>query len=245
MIISQKLMTSNPCYKQGKSISPTGLMLHSVGCPQPDAQVFIRQWDRSTYTASAVHGIIDGNTGVIYQTLPWTMRGWHCGGKANDTHIGVEMAEPSCITYTSGNAFTVSDLASARAVAERTYTAAVELFAYLCGLYHIRPGSIISHAEGATIGVASGHGDPEHLWRGLGLPYTMDRFRTDVAASLSSATKPALPPDVGADFWAADAIRWTIDTGIMHGFPDGTFRPDEPVTRAQMAAILHRLEDNK
>jgi len=36
-------------------------------------------------------------------------------------------------------------------------------------------------------------------------------------------------------------IEWCADNGIASGYADGTFRPNEPVTRGQMAAFMHRL----
>ncbi len=42
--------------------------------------------------------------------------------------------------------------------------------------------------------------------------------------------------------WAEKAIRWAIKKELMIGRPDGTFRPDEPVTRAELALVLQRLE---
>lgn len=61
------------------------------------------------------------------------------------------MCEPACITYTGGATFKCSNLATAKAVAERTYKAAVELFAMLCKEFHLDPladGVVISHKEG-------------------------------------------------------------------------------------------------
>ena len=194
MKIVQSILTKNPCYTAGRKITVKGLMLHSVGCPQPKASVFISSWNSPSYDNACVHGFIDGNDGTVYQTLPWNHRGWHCGsgskGSGNNTHIGVEMCEPACIRYTSGLNFTCSNLAAARAVAKRTYEAAVELFAYLCKQYNLNPaadGVIISHREGHSRGIASNHGDPEHLWKGLGLGYTMDGFRKDVKAAMGGA----------------------------------------------------------
>ena len=93
MNITKSILTKNPCYKAGKTIKVKGLMLHSVGCPQPSASAFIKSWN--TESASVcVHGFIDANTGEVYQTLPWDRRGWHCGSTANGTHIGIEMCEP-------------------------------------------------------------------------------------------------------------------------------------------------------
>ena len=191
MKLVKSILTKNPCYTAGRKITVKGLMLHSVGCPQPKASVFINSWNSPSYSNACVHGFIDGNDGTVYQTLPWNHRGWHCGsgsrGSGNNTHIGVEMCEPACIKYTSGSNFTCANLSAARAVAKRTYEAAVELFAMLCKEYDLNPLAdevIISHAEGHKRGIASNHGDPEHLWRQLGMGYTMDVFRKDVKAAM-------------------------------------------------------------
>lgn len=189
MKIVQNILTKNPCYKAGKKITVKGLMLHSVGCPQPSASVFIENWNDSNYKKACVHAFIDGNNGKVYQTLPWNHRGWHCGGSANNTHIGVEMCEPACIRYTNGTTITCTDRITARAVVQRTYDNAVLLFAHLCAMYKLDPmKDIISHKEGASKGVASNHSDPEHLWKQLGMGYTMNTFRKAVKAAMHSNT---------------------------------------------------------
>lgn len=190
MEIIQSILDQNPCFKAGKQITVKGLMLHSVGCPQPNAETFVRQWNNPESSRACVHAFIDGNTGKVYQTLPWEHRAWHCGGNGNNTHIGVEMCEPACIRYTGGASFTCSDREAAMAVVRRTYGTAVELFAFLCKQYGLDPlgdGVIVSHKEGHERGIASGHGDPDHLWEGLNAEYSMDGFRRDVAAALGQA----------------------------------------------------------
>lgn len=201
MKLVESILTKNPCYTAGRKITVKGLMLHSVGCSQPKASVFINSWNSPSYNNACVHAFIDGNDATIYQTLPWNHRGWHCGsgnkGSGNNTHIGVEMCEPACIKYTGGSSFTCSDKATAKAVAKRTYEAAVELFAYLCKKYNLDPtadGVIISHREGHSRGIASNHGDPEHLWNGLSMGYTMDGFRKAVKAAMNGS---GFAPDTG------------------------------------------------
>ncbi|MGG6240058.1 S-layer homology domain-containing protein [Nodosilinea sp. AN01ver1] len=44
--------------------------------------------------------------------------------------------------------------------------------------------------------------------------------------------------DVGNSYWARPFIESLAEDEIIAGFPDGTFRPDQPVTRAQFAAIV-------
>lgn len=189
--IIKKYMTKNTCYISAQRRQVKGLMLHSIGCAQPRAEVLINNYNSPDTGGVAVHGFIDGNTGQIFQTLPWDYRAGHCGsgsrGSANNTHIAIEMCEPGCIKYTGGASFTCSDPATAKAVAKRTYHSAVQLFAMLCKMYGLNPradGVVISHSEGHSRGIASNHGDPEHLWRGLGLGYTMDQFRADVSAAM-------------------------------------------------------------
>src|SRR5699024_5536890 len=61
MKLVESFLTKNPCYTAGKKITVKGLMLHSVGCPQPKASVFINSWNSSSYNNACVHGFIDGN----------------------------------------------------------------------------------------------------------------------------------------------------------------------------------------
>jgi len=216
--IIESILTNNPCYKKGKKITVKGLMLHSVGCPQPSAQVFVKNWNKSSYDRACVHGFIDANTGDVYQTLPWNYRGWHCGsgknGSGNNTHIGVEMCEPGCIKYTGGSTFTCSDMAKAKAAVKRTYDSAVELFAMLCKQYKLDPlkdGVIVSHKEGHARGIATNHGDPEHLWTQLKTGYTMDGFRRAVKAAMEGTAAPAEPAAATAN-GAAYRVRVTAST---------------------------------
>ena len=198
MDLVKSYLTENPCFKANvnradsryttfQDRGPTGIMLHSVGCAQPNAQVFLANWNKPSYTAACVHAFIDANTGTIYQCLPWNYRGWHAGHQiGNNTLIGVEMCESKGIRYSSGAKFTVVDWALAQTDASRTYHAAVELFADICTRYSLNPdNAILSHREGGIRGIASGHVDPEHYWSGLELPYTMDGFRAAVKAKMA------------------------------------------------------------
>ncbi|NEQ42608.1 MAG: S-layer homology domain-containing protein [Leptolyngbya sp. SIOISBB] len=46
--------------------------------------------------------------------------------------------------------------------------------------------------------------------------------------------------DVSANYWAREFITSLAARDIIAGFPDGTFRPNEPVTRAQYAAMVRQ-----
>lgn len=45
-------------------------------------------------------------------------------------------------------------------------------------------------------------------------------------------------PDVPTDHHAADSIQFLTDRGIIEGFPDNTFRPENAVTRAEASRII-------
>ena len=192
--ITESIMTLNPCYTANKKIEVQGIFLHSIGCPQPDAKVIIKDWNRKDYNTACVHGFIDGNTGEIFQTLPWDHRGWHCGkgsnGSGNNTHIGIEMCEPKCIKYTKGATFECSNKEEAITVSKRTWDSAVKLFAYLCEQFNLDPlkdGVILGHAEGYKRGISSNHGDPAHMWEQLGMTgYSMDSFRKAVKDEMNA-----------------------------------------------------------
>lgn len=47
-------------------------------------------------------------------------------------------------------------------------------------------------------------------------------------------------PDVASTEWYGKAVAWGADHGIVKGYDDGTFAPNESITREQMAAILYR-----
>ena len=230
MQIIQRFLTKNDCYIANvnridsryvnfQKYGPSGLMLHSVGCPQPSADVFLTNWNKPG-VQKMVHAFVDANTGIVKQAQPWNYRGWHCAGSGNNTHIGVEMCESSAIRYISGINIEVLDAAKARADCERTYKAAVELFAFLCKMFALDPMTkICSHKEGYYMGIASGHQDPEHYWRGVGMPYTMDKFRSDVKNKVEDVfdmTENELNALVEAKIAAAEArIRSQYETKLQ------------------------------
>ena len=46
--------------------------------------------------------------------------------------------------------------------------------------------------------------------------------------------------DVAAEAWYAPAVAWAAGTGVTDGMGDGTFAPDAPLSREQMATFFHR-----
>ena len=190
MKINKLFLTNNDCYKAGKKIAVKGIMVHSTGANNPwlkrylpdDGKIGKNQYGNHWDTARpggiqvCVHGFIgklaDGSV-ATYQTLPWNHRGWHAGGKANDTHIGFEICEDGLSDSTYFNA---------------VYKEAVELCAFLCKEYGLTEKDVICHSEGYKKGIASNHGDVMHWFTRHGK--NMDTFRADVKNLLSGASVP-------------------------------------------------------
>ena len=190
--IVEMIATQNPCYKAGRYLSPEGEMLHSVGCPQPDPLVFVKLWNKSD-AKTCVHAVV-GKDPVVYVTLPLDTVGWHCGkgskGSGNNFLISLEMTEPSTIKYIGGsNWIETGNGANTKSHVLATYQNAVEFFAYLgkkYGFNVLNSDVVMSHKEGHYKGIASGHGDVEHIWNKFGL--SMNQFRADVKAVMDGKT---------------------------------------------------------
>jgi len=99
----------------------------------------------------------------------------------------------------------------------------VHHMAYLYGYEDgtIRPNANITRAEVAAI-----------FFRLL---------KTDIRRE--NATRECSYSDVPTDAWYRQQVATMTKLGILKGYPDGSFRPNEPITRAEMATILARLVD--
>lgn len=56
----------------------------------------------------------------------------------------------------------------------------------------------------------------------------------------SPAAGSASFTDVAKGQWYADGVAWASANGVVTGYPDGSFRPNDTITREQMAAILYQ-----
>lgn len=210
MTVRQQLAVRNDCYRRNQVEmekapaerdpryaryyrGPRGVMVHSTGAENPNLRRYVQpddgmlgvnpnenDWNRPGLDV-AVHafiGLTQSGEVAAYQILPWEYRAWHCGGDANDTHLSFEICE---------------DNLGDRDYFERTYQAAMELAAELCRKFDLdplAPGVIISHAEGAKLGIASNHADVGHWWGRFGV--SMDDFRAGVAQRLQKEEEPAM-----------------------------------------------------
>ena len=185
--ITEKYCTGNRRYKAAQTFSPQGVVLHSIGTPQPSADVLWNYWQNDG-SAYVVHYMVDDSK--ILHCMPDNYKCWHVGSPGNSKWIGIEMGEPSQIKYTSGATFTVSDLAAAQAYCEKTYKNAVWLIAHLCKKYGWDPMTQVwTHYEITKQKLSNtDHVDPQHLWNGLGMGYDLATLKRDVKAAMSGSS---------------------------------------------------------
>jgi N-acetylmuramoyl-L-alanine amidase len=175
MKIVKKLMVKNDCFKAGRTIKVEGLLLHSTSTPKIMAKDWYERWNKPGIS-KCIHAFVDDKE--VYQYLPWNHRGWHAGGSANNTHLGVEMCEPA-------------DLKD-KVYFNKVYSNAVELFAKLCKENNLTEKDILDHSEGHKKGIASNHGDVMHWFPKHGK--NMDDFRADVKKALAAVNAPKPRP---------------------------------------------------
>jgi len=176
-----KFMTRNDCYTAGRKIIPKGIMVHSTATPGVMAKAWYSRWNKSYQSGEinrqvCVHAFVDDKE--IWQYLPWNHRGWHAGGKANDTHIGLEICEPGGFIYSGGSSMVGYDVKKNEVYFRLAWKNAVALCVYLCLEYGLTEKDIISHAEGHQKGIASNHADVTHWFPKHS--ESMDSFRKAV-----------------------------------------------------------------
>lgn len=66
------------------------------------------------------------------------------------------------------------------------------------------------------------------------------RHKSQIVGIARPQYKPEEIDDI-TGHWAEESIRWCMGHELLQGYPDGSFQPDKPVTRAELATVLRRL----
>ena len=88
-------------------------------------------------------------------------------------------------------------------------------------------------------GVTNGTGNGTFQPNGSCTRAQLAAFLWRLAGEPESTQDPTFT-DVSADAWCAKALRWAAEQGIVTGYADGSFHPDQTVTRIQAVAMLYR-----
>lgn len=196
MDVTQYYQTKNPCYKAGRKITPSGIVVHSTGANNPNLKRYVgpddgilgknrynNHWNNedADKCMHAFIGKVEDGSVRIYQTLPWDHRCWGVGsgkkGSYNASHIQFEICE---------------DNLTNEEYYKEAFTLAKQLCAYLCEKYGIDTENIVGHYEAAEAGYGSNHADPRNWQKKFG--DSMDQFRADVKALLGKVDADVTPP---------------------------------------------------
>lgn len=201
------MQTNSTCYKQTRKMIPVGILWHSTGANNPWLSRYVQPTDGSANYDKDIAKIgkntngndwnhidvsaglnawigkfADGTVGTV-QTMPWDYRPWGCAsgsnGSCNNGWIQFEICE---------------DNLQDKEYAEKVYSEAVALTAYLCKEYKIKPDgfvringvdvpTITCHNDAAKLGFASDHADINH-WFPKILGRSMAEVRRDVGMAM-------------------------------------------------------------
>lgn len=244
-------------YAQALSDEPNYQYLQSV----IGVNTNYNSWNQLANNYVGVHGfcgkMADGHVQFI-QTLPWYTQAWHVGQgwsgySLNNYYIGIEMCEDGLWDQN---------------YCKQVYDEMVEVIAYLCvyfgwnvyGCNYIGGQQIpviTTHAQGSRLGVASSHCDPENWWPHFG--YTIEQFRNDVQACINKGQEDDIVTQEefnqmmntylgelakkNTSDWAANAMNWAKQEGILVGDEAGNDMGQKFMTRQELAAVLQRILD--
>lgn len=184
--ITTKFMVRNDCFREDRTIEVKGIVVHSTATPGRMADSWYEEWNKSYEKGEAerevcVHAFLDDKG--VQQYLPWNHRGWHAGGKANNTHIGFEICEPAGLVYNEEHdAIIEIDVDGTREYFEKAYDNAVKLCVLLCRQFGLTEKDIVCHCEAHELGIASDSQDVMHWWKFY--DKDLDDFRADVKKGL-------------------------------------------------------------
>lgn len=167
------------------------------------------------------------------KTGEWNMSGWlgSLNGKfpsAGMDTVAVADGDVVCVQYTCDGTHT-----------DPPHTAPEHVCAQYTDLKNdwARAGICYAIDHGIMTGTATNVFSPD-------LPMSRAMLVTMLWRVASSPAAAAADfPDVAGGTWYTDAVAWAQETGIVDGYPDGTFAPMKAVSREELATILHRYAE--
>lgn len=217
--------------RQGSKIS--WLVIHDTGNPSRGADADAHRRFFSSKRKSSAHYFVDDKQ--IIQIIGDSQASWHCGdnqgkgralnGCKNTNSIGIEL----CINQDGDY--------------DKAYKNLVELVKNLMVKFKIDLDHVCRHYDVSRKRCPGTFFD-KGLWT---------KFKEDIGKPIVWEMDLSKDSDFGGakmtnDYtghWAEDSIKRVMDKGLMVGDGQGNFRPDDKITRAEVAVIIDKLVDPK
>lgn len=204
-----------------------GVVLHATDSWE-DTTDGERNYEQGSWNNAFVHFFVDHTS--IAQVASTDYKAWGAGPQANPRFVHIELCQSK-----DPNRFQ-------EAYNRYVWLTAIILFQRKLGVSEANTdgtGTLWSHKNVTSILGGTTHEDPDDYLAYHGK--TWANVINDVTYLYNCMDNPQ-PADDFTGHWAENAIRDVMGKGLMSGYPDGLFKPDQPVTRAELAAVLTRLK---
>lgn len=208
-----------------------GVVIHYVGCNQPNAYVFAKSWKTKT-KYGATHYVIDWNNGNIYRTIRENEIAFHVGSERgytdltkslignhnpNDYFIGIECAIPSIENSKPS---------------EIQWKCLVELVADILKRHNLTIDNLYLHFDIT--------GKICHKWF-VEHKEDWQLFKQDVDNKLNEEVK-SMEKEIIPE-WGKEAVEFVKSKKIMVGYENGEFGFNDALTRGQFAVVIKNIVD--
>lgn len=215
MTVDRSFVQSRNCTKKaGREVK--FVVMHYTGNKKDNAKSNAKYFYNNALSASA-HFFVDEES--IFQSVELGNVAWHCGTKGtyynacrNSNSVGIEMCCEE--NYT---------------VSEKTQENAAKLCAVLCKVLDIKKDEVDCFVVR--------HYDVTHKlcpkqWTENEAEFREFKERVKEIMTETNDIK---------DHWARESIEKLIERGIMTGYEDGSFKPDNYMTRAEVATVIEKV----
>lgn len=232
MNLRQDFIPYSPKKRPKTKMKPTSITIHSTGNSKSTARNE-RGWltNPSNNRSASWHYVVDDKE--VIQAIPDNEVAYHSGTRAgNYSSISIEMCE-------SGDR-------------KKVINQTIELVIFLMNKHKITASKVVRH----------------HDWSGKNCPRILNynnwegwtRFKTQLNIELKGGVNKMTEKEVvkivnreldkrekerdnsKQQAWSDEAIKYVKKEGIMKGYEDGSFKPNKPVTRAELAQVLYNLK---
>ena len=228
MQIIKKFIPISKSKRPGRPLNLKKITIHSTGNSKSTARNE-RGWlsNPSNTRSASWHYVVDENT--VIQAIPNNEVAYHSGTSAgNNTSIGIEMCE-------TGNR-------------DKVIQNTIELVVHLIRSNNLTEKDVVRHFD----------------WSGKNCPRTLNynnwqgwtEFKTLLALEMKGGKKDMTKNEVKnivkevleeqanqkQQSWSNEAIAYVKKNNIMQGYKDGSFKPNKPVTRAELAQVIYNMK---
>jgi len=239
--IVKLLLTPGRGGRPGRPITPRGVVIHWTANRSPGANARRNRdyFENHPEKKVAAHYVVDDSE--VVQCVPENEMAYHVGGKKytekalqalgsypNAATVGIEMCVNQDGDFSKTYLLTVKLAAD---VLKRNSLDTKDLWRHCDITGKDCPRYFVDDATAREFGFA----DAASGWQG---------FIADVGAELAGVAESsaALAVDIKGH-WAEPAIKRALQEGLFSTDGRGFFYPDQPATRAEVVAMLLRLED--